>query len=456
MSVPTVKGGDYDAMRAKDGTWTILDVPIFADCARSFKLPNGKVVTATFDRAWQEAAVKRAKEKHAASGVMRSIYPRHKHDPKDVRDTIGFFLPKRVEDVELRGGKRAVTFADYVGVPDAAYAELKSRKHPYKSVELPIGADPEFTGLAWLKEPPFHDDFALQTIGKEISDPGTSDGVVGFAADVGLSAHALVRFSMPDAPFAKKPEDETKPEGAAPAASTVPGAPDPAAPAAVPPGAAGPAANEPAAVPPLADPAVAAAPKPDESVGPMLSGLMAMVARVEETLKRLVGGTQTDGSGAPRAGAVQAAFDASGTPTADFAAVTAENAALRTEVEAFKNDATKRDAVAKAVKSLDGYALGGDPVEIVTARFDAGGVVGLESFVAGIALVGKKDPDAAWARDTARAPVEPLAAKYPGFDALIAEFGAQYDSIPAVARGAITRDRHIELALAHAGISEKK
>jgi hypothetical protein len=441
MDVPTVKGGDYDAVRAKDGTWTILDVPIFADCTRSFKLPNGKTIDAKFDRAWQEAAVRRAKDKHAASGVMRSIYPRHKHDPKDDRDTLGFFLPKDVRDVELRGGKRAVTFADYVGVPDSVYAELKSRKHPYKSVELPIGADPEFTGLAWLKEPPFHDDFALQTVGKEISESPASEGVIGFASDAGLVAHALVRFSMPD-PI--KPEDKKEEPVATPAAVPPVGAVE-GAPAA-------PVADASVAAPAAApvDPASDAAAKDaesDKTTMTMLSAVMAQMSVLTDMVKRIVGGVQTDGSGAPRPPAVQAAFDASGTPTAEFAAVTAENAALKAKVDAFEKAESKRVAVAKAVEALNGYALGGDTAALVTAKFDAGGTVAVDGFVAGVTLVGKKDPDAAWAKDAGAKPVDSLAKKFPNDPELVAQFGAEFDLIPDVARGAMSRERYVELSM---------
>ena len=449
MTIPTVKGGDYAAVRAADGTWTILDVPIFADCTRSFKLPNGKTIDAKFDRAWQEAAVKRAQDRHASSGVMRAIYPRHKHDPKDDRDTLGFFLPKRVEDVELRGGKRAVTFADYVGVPDSVYAELKSRKHPYKSVELPIGADPEYTGLAWLKEPPFHDDFALQTVGKEISEAGTSEGVIGFASDAGLVAHALVRFAMPD-PVAKpadKHDEPTATPAAVPPVGAVEGSP--AAPVADSAVAAKP--GDPAAA---VDPA-AAAPADSEGVKnltTMVSAVMAQLAGFGEMLKRLAGGVQVDGSGAPRPPAVQAAFDASGTPTAEFAAVTAENASLKAKVATLETAEAKRVTVAKAVAALHGYALGGDAAEIVTAKFDAGGTVAVDGFVAGVTLVGKKDPDAAWAKESGPKAADPLTKKFPA--ELVAQFGAEFDLIPDVARGAITRESYIETAMAYTGLAK--
>ena len=447
-TVPTVKGGDYEAVRAKDGTWTILDVPIFAECERSFKLPNGKTITARFDRDWQEKAVRRAQEKHAASGVMRAIYPRHKHDPKDDRDTLGFFLPKDVREVELRGGKRAVTFADYVGVPDSVYAELKSRKHPYKSVELPIGADPEFTGLAWLKEPPFHDDFALQTIGKEISESETREGVVGFASDVGLSAHALVRFGMAD--VEKKPAAGSPPAGApaagAPAAPVAPGAPAP-----------GEAAAATDAKVPTADPAAHENAEAEQGKASMtmLSALMAQVSVLTDLVKRLAGGVQTDATGAARPPAIQAAFDASGAPTAEFAAMTAENAALKAEVEGFKKAEAKRTTVEKAVAALSGYAIG-DAMQVVTAQFDAGGAVAVDAFVKGIALVGKKDPPADWGKDTGKAPIasDPLLAKFPESAEAIAAFSAVFDTIPAVARGALTRERYIELELERSGLTQ--
>lgn len=439
--IPTIRGGDYKAKRATDGTWSILGVPIFANCERTITTQNGMKLTAKFDRAWQEKAVSRAKAKHAESGVMRAIYPKHKSAPGESRDVLGFFLPTEVRDMDIGGKRTSVTFADYVGVSDSAYQDLKSRRHPYKSVEAPIGTEPEFTGLAWLKEPPFHDDFPIQTV-SEFSSRDKAVGVVAFSNDA-AAVTALVRFAMPE--IDEKPDEKKPAEGVPPVAPA--------------PGGEKPVAATPAA--PGVEPEVKT--NPVGELGAKVDALSSLMNVLVGLVAKLSGGSQDGPGAAPRPGAVVGAFSAGGSTVSDpaphtvtfsaegFASLQGENAALKSRIDKAEKAEARRNAIAGAVAKVKGYPV---PEAEIVAQFDAGGSTALDAYVAATVKFGTRDPDnAAFGADTNKT-VDPIVASFAGHEAAAAEFGAQFDSLPASLRGGMSREAWITTSLGYVGVAK--
>lgn len=436
MSTPTIRGGDYRSTRAPDGTWSIRGVPIFADCKRTVTTPTGIKIEATFDRAWQEKAVATAKAKHAATGVMRAIYKGHKTDAGQ-RPPLGFFLPTDVRDETIDGRKVSVTYADYAGVPHESYLELKSRRFPYKSVEANVGqANAEFTGLAWLSEPPYHDFLPIQTV-REESESERASGVIGFAQDATTFA-ALVRFAMPD--IAEEKPDEKPP---------TPGAP--------------PVAGDPTkAAPPVPDESVLK-PDPTGEIGAKVDALTSMMTVLMGLMAKLSGGTQGDMGGGNKPPAVAANAVFGGSTVADtitfntesFAALQGENAALKAKVDASAKAESKRAALSDAAAKLKGFA--GITESELVAQFDAGGATGLNAFVAGAVKFGAADPSNAplGGADLKNA-ADPVVASFAGHEDAAMKFGADFDALPESLRGGMSREAWITTSLGYVGVKPAK
>lgn len=170
-----IRGGAYAATQNPDGSWNVLDVPVFAAHER-----HGKKV----DQAWLEGAVRRAAELHASNYVA----PLHVgHHPDGDVQRAGYFLPKRVEQRAFAGGKPLpVVVADLLAVPADVFQEIKAGRLPYVSVEVADLNKPEISSLALLEdEAPFFK-FPLLTIGQESS------------AETPLVASARARFLFSD------------------------------------------------------------------------------------------------------------------------------------------------------------------------------------------------------------------------------------------------------------------
>lgn len=407
----TIKGGGYKAQRAADGSWTILDVPIFASCRRSFSAPSGATLNLDVDRAWQEKAVGRAQAKFdSGKGYVAPLWVTHK---KGERRRIGFVLPTRVGKARAGEEDRDATFADYMGLSDADYADFKAGKYPYVSVEVPVKPhrDPMIEGAALIDEAPYHQ-FPLQTVSDETGISGTPAraGVLAFRSTE-ETVQVLARFSMPEDTKDESKKTEEKPGAGAP-------------------------------------PVPAATPDAPEGEG----STTGMLTQILTLLKQLIGGPAGI-QPAPVAAApiAMGSFDAKDpeSVTAHFQAevktLRDENTTLKGRLDAKDRAESKRVAVGAAVKALRGYDVGGDVEALCTAKFDAGGKVALDAFVEGRTAAGDREPDEKWL-EAGEAPPEsdPILAKFDAEDApLVATFSREYETIPEGFRKSLTREQYV-------------
>lgn len=202
----SIPGGRYKARQAADGTWTILDVPIFAE------LPKG-IKGAPTDIGGEQLreCVRRALEKSEREAFLAPLHVYH-HDGMGPALSAGFFLPRRVAPVLLDGQTMEAIFADLVGVPEQVFRDIDQARLPYRSVEIRTYEPLVFSSLALLdtEDPYFR--FPLLTIGDR--QPLVAEQVQQFArgalralAPVGAGAAALFRFTTEEGSM---PDDEKK------------------------------------------------------------------------------------------------------------------------------------------------------------------------------------------------------------------------------------------------------
>lgn len=209
----SIPGGRYRAQQAADGTWTILDVPIFAE------LPKGvKGAPADIGSEQLRECVRFAMEKSERESYLTPLNVLHRGDPRGAMSA-GFMLPRRVAAYAVDGAIVDTIFADLIGVPDGVFREIDQARLPYRSVEIRSYVPRlEFSNLSLLDvDDPFFR-FPLLTIGDR--QPLTAEAVQQFSAgalrayapvDAG-AAVALFRFSdkegsMPDEPKKDEPKD---------------------------------------------------------------------------------------------------------------------------------------------------------------------------------------------------------------------------------------------------------
>jgi len=146
-------GGNYAAKKQSDGTWTIYNVPIFAEHER-----NGVNV----DKAWLEAAVRKDQARRAE----------HYKAPVHIEHTGGSTAPARAGHFELtrvgrdryEGAERYILYANIVGVPDATFQRMKRGELPYRSPEVHDLNDPEINSLALMESEVPYFRFPLLTL----------------------------------------------------------------------------------------------------------------------------------------------------------------------------------------------------------------------------------------------------------------------------------------------------
>jgi hypothetical protein len=174
LDAPQIRGTDSDAIQGPDGTWTIRDVPIFADTERDYRDAGGRPHKYTAQGDWHQKAIARAQARYAETGYMARIIVRHSSPGKD-REGAGFVMPRRVGSMTIDGRSKQVLFADYIGVPDRVYQRMKRHELPYRSAETPLDGRPEIKALAFLPgEEPFHP-FGPHTIRREVPHPAAID-----------------------------------------------------------------------------------------------------------------------------------------------------------------------------------------------------------------------------------------------------------------------------------------
>lgn len=157
-------GGDYTASRNPDGTWNILDVPIFAEVPKGERGNEMRI-----GAEWMDRAVRKANARHHLRKYLAPTHVHH-HDNGVRTERAGYLLPKRVVMVDHPDENRKVPtiLADLMFVPEATFRKIEAGELPYRSVEVADWRKPEIASLALLPdEVPFFK-FPHLTIGKKV------------------------------------------------------------------------------------------------------------------------------------------------------------------------------------------------------------------------------------------------------------------------------------------------
>ena len=181
----------YRADQARDGTYTIYDVPIFS--AHAEELRDG--TSREFTPEWLSGAVQKGLQRNA-EGYLPPLHVRH-HGDGEV-EAAGKFRVTRVGSILHGGVETPTVFADLVGVRPAIYERIRKGELSYRSVEiLDVGAT-EIDSLALLDdEVPF---FRFPLLRVAESDPTrvvtlSHGGPVLAYSQAGHSRSALSHYS---------------------------------------------------------------------------------------------------------------------------------------------------------------------------------------------------------------------------------------------------------------------
>ena len=178
----------YKAEQARDGTWTIYDVPVFG--AHVDQRGSEPLI---FSRAWLLKALKAAQTRHQ-EGYYPPLHIRH-HGEEGV-EAAGRVRLTRVADHPHGGSPIPTIFADLVGVKQEVYERIRGGELPYRSVEILDTSRAEIDSLALLDdEVPFFR-FPLLRVGKETPLKKTQTPVLAYQASHGRAA-VLFNFGAP-------------------------------------------------------------------------------------------------------------------------------------------------------------------------------------------------------------------------------------------------------------------
>lgn len=149
------------AIQDDDGSWTVRDVPIFGE------LPKGERSNKKdIGREWMEQAIAKAALREKEN-YLPPLHINH-HDWNSTTRFAGHFRLTRVEEVVYEGEKILALFADFVKVPQDAFALMEAGALPYRSAEVHDWDAPELNSLALLAtEVPFFR-FEILRIGQKI------------------------------------------------------------------------------------------------------------------------------------------------------------------------------------------------------------------------------------------------------------------------------------------------
>lgn len=145
MTTATYTALGYRATRHEDGSLVVHDVPIFLDCERGDH---------QFDAQWISVAMDAAKQAER-EGYLPPLHVRH-HEPGVQPRPAGFFRITRTGPITYKGQRRTAMFADLVVTDEFVQREVMGKRLPYRSVEIFDVDRPRIDGLALLDhEAPF-------------------------------------------------------------------------------------------------------------------------------------------------------------------------------------------------------------------------------------------------------------------------------------------------------------
>jgi len=202
----------FQARQNEDGTWDIMDVPVFSIVPEGVK---GAPRDITEDDLRTSIEVHR--RKHADDQFLARTNAGH-NSPFQKAEPAGFFLPKSVKSIRFDGSDRPVLFVDLISVPQCVVDRIDAHELPYRSVEVREWEPLQFGALALLDT---HDPFfqlPMMTSLDRTETVSTSVDVTHFrdeqvpavAAFVSQSgSRFLFRFGD-DMPEDEKKNDETE------------------------------------------------------------------------------------------------------------------------------------------------------------------------------------------------------------------------------------------------------
>lgn len=140
---------EYSSAQAQDGTWTIFDVPVFAEL-----VDDRREETFRVDLGWLMRAFARGKTRER-EGYLPPVHVRH-HGDADGVDEAGHFRFARIGPIQHGGKTVHAIFVDLVGVGPKTYDAIRKGKLAYRSVEILDPDTAEIDSLALLDhEVPF-------------------------------------------------------------------------------------------------------------------------------------------------------------------------------------------------------------------------------------------------------------------------------------------------------------
>lgn len=197
----------YQATKSPQGTWTILDVPVFSAHKRT--LPSGKEFAV--DAAWLGKALTWAQTREG-EGYLPPLHVSH-HDAGQPVQAAGKIRFRRVGTQKVGGQDVPTIFADLLEVPDQVYQEIRRGRLSYRSAEILDVSKPEIDSLALLDhEVPFFRYPLLRVAeGEDVTFSRRPQGEPALAYRAAGSACAVL-FHY--AQGGDMDDDEKKPEGA--------------------------------------------------------------------------------------------------------------------------------------------------------------------------------------------------------------------------------------------------
>lgn len=116
----------FDFEERQDGTAVILDVPIFCTCERAGK---------DYNEAWLRAAFNRLRQA-SEEGHLPPIQLHHERAEAEPPIAVGMFEATRIGPLRWRGRERPWIFANLLVTNRDAFAAIRERRLPYRSVTI--------------------------------------------------------------------------------------------------------------------------------------------------------------------------------------------------------------------------------------------------------------------------------------------------------------------------------